>query len=365
MDAGGIEAESKPAAIATGGIDCDVHPAVPDLAALAPFLDDHWREAVEQRGLDELRSIAYPLGSPLSARPDWRGEGVPGAALAELRRDVLEPFATKFAICNCLYGVQMLFSEDFAAGMARAVNRWIAAEWLDRDARLRASIVVGLQNVEYAVDEIERCAADPRFVQVLLLVSDEAPLGRRQFWPVYAAAVRHRLTIGIHAGSSYKRPVTSVGWPSYYTEDYIAQAQGFQTQLTSLVCEGVFAKFPDLRVVLIESGVTWLPAHLWRLTKFWRGLRMEVPWVDRTPAEIVRDQVRLTVQPFDAPPDAAGVGRLLDQLGSDDMLLFSTDYPHWHYDGAAALPAGLPARLARKLLVDNPLATYPRLETLA
>ena len=57
----------------------------------------------------------------------------------------------------------------------------------------------------------------------------------------------------------------------------------------------MFTKFPDLKVVLLESGFTWLPAHLWRLTKFWRGLRMEVPWVDRAPTDIVRDNVRLTI----------------------------------------------------------------------
>jgi predicted TIM-barrel fold metal-dependent hydrolase len=43
------------------------------------------------------------------------------------------------------------------------------------------------------------------------------------------------------------------------------------------------------------------------------------------------------------------------------MLLFSTDYPHWHFAGADAVPDGLPPDLIRKILVDNPLETYPRL----
>ena len=41
------------------------------------------------------------------------------------------------------------------------------------------------------------------------------------------------------------------------------------------------------------------------------------------------------------------------------MLLFSTDYPHWHFDGKDALPDGLPDHLLRKILVDNALKTYP------
>ncbi len=177
-----------------------------------------------------------------------------------------------------MHGVQLLFGEDMAAGFARAVNAWIAKEWLDKEPRLRASIVVPAQNPEMAAEEIDRCASDMRFVQVLMLVMGDMPLGRRHYWPIYAAAQRHGLSVGIHAGSAYRHPVTPVGWPSYYTEDYAAQATAFQSALTSLICEGVFTKFPDLRVVLIESGFTWLPAHLWRLTKYWRGLRMEIPW---------------------------------------------------------------------------------------
>ena len=58
--------------------------------------------------------------------------------------------------------------------------------------------------------------------------------------------------------------------------------------------------------------------------------------------------------------------RILEQIGSDDVLLFSTDYPHWHFDGDDALPDGLPASLVRKITEENPLATYSRLrETVA
>jgi hypothetical protein len=217
---------------------------------------------------------------------------------------------------------------------------------------------VPLQNVEYAVDEIERCAKDKRFVQILVLAMGEMPLGRRHYWPVFAAAERHGLPIGIHAGSAYRHPVTALGWPTYYVEDYTSQSQGFQSQTASLISEGVFAKFPGLKVVLIESGVTWVPGFLWRFSKFWRGLRSEIPWVDRTPAEVFRDHFRLTIQPLDAPDSADVIARAIDHLGSDEVLLFASDYPHWQFDGDEILPPGLSAELRRKIMIDNPRATY-------
>jgi uncharacterized protein len=346
-------------------IDCDVHPNVPTMKALVPYLDDFWRETVEERGINSLETVTYPPNAPLTARPDFRdAAGRAGTDAAALGRQVLDRWGAGVAILNCLYGVQLVFNEDMAAAFARAVNSWIAKEWLDRDPRLRASIVVPLQNVEYAVDEIERCAKDQRFVQILVLAMQEVPLGRRQFWPIYAAAERHGLPLGIHAGSTYRHSITSLGWPSHYIEDYAAHTQAFQSQVASLVCEGVFAKYPGLKVVLLESGVTWLPGFLWRFSKFWRGVRAEVPWVDRPPAEIVRDHVRLTVQPFDAPAAPDLVERVIDHLRSDAILLYASDFPHWQFDGDETLPAGIPAHLRRKILVDNPLATYDRLKDL-
>lgn len=347
-----------------GAIDCDVHPAVPATRALLPHLDDYWREHILRRGLERenLELSAYPADAPINGRPDWRlPSGPPGSALPALQAQILDRLKPRFAICNVLHGAQVMFSEDLSAGLCRGINNWLAAEWLDRDPRLRASIVVPVHSADLAAEEIERMAPDRRFVQVLMLAMAELPLGRRQNWPIYRAAERHGLPVGIHAGSSFRHPPSALGWPSYYLEDYVSQAQGFAAALNSLVTEGVFVKFPGLKVVLIESGVTWLPASLWRLDKTWRGVRAETPWLERLPTEVVREHVRLTLQPFDAPPTEPQIHAILDQLGSDRMLLFSTDYPHWHFDGDDALPAGLPADLARKICVDNPLETYPRL----
>jgi predicted TIM-barrel fold metal-dependent hydrolase len=48
-------------------------------------------------------------------------------------------------------------------------------------------------------------------------------------------------------------------------------------------------------------------------------------------------------------------------MQSDELLLFSTDYPHWQFEGDAALPEGLSPDLVRKIMIDNPHATYTRL----
>ena len=68
----------------------------------------------------------------------------------------------------------------------------------------------------------------------------------------------------------------------------------------------------------------------------------------------------MTTQPFDAP-DETVVGRIVEEIDCDDMFLFSSDYPHWQFEGDAITPPGLSSSLLTKMRNDNPLATYPRL----
>ena len=100
---------------------------------------------------------------------------------------------------------------------------------------------------------------------------------------------------------------------------------------------------------------------MWRLAKFWRGVRLEVPWVDRSPADIIRDHFRMTIQPFDAPDDPGEVEKAIEHMRSDAILLYASDFPHWQFDGDERMPAGIPAALHRKIMIDNPRATYSRL----
>jgi hypothetical protein len=350
-----------------GGIDCDIHPAAPGIAALSPFLDEYWRDQFVNRHIERMPFTlsSYPPNAPLTARPDWRPtKGAPAADLAAIRREALDRFGTRIAICNVLHGAVALFNTDMSAALCSAVNDWIARELLDQEPRLRASVLVATQNPAQAAAEIERVAQDRRFVQVLLPVMGERLLGQRVNWPIFEAAENHGLSIGVHAGSLYRYAPTPTGWTAYRVEDYVANSTVAENQIMSLLAEGVFNRFPTLTFVFTETGFTWLPTLLWRSNKSWRGVRAEVPWLDRAPADIVRDRVRFTLQPVDAP-DREALARTLEHIGSDRFLLFSTDYPHWQFEGEESLPDGLSDDTLRRILIDNPLEAYPRLKETA
>lgn len=343
-------------------VDSDVHVQPASVEELLPYLDEHWREYIARSAFAGPPETDHPPGAPTTARPgSVPAGGVPGSDRRLVLSQVFERAQVRWAVLACAYAVESIRNPYAAAAMASAVNDWQIAQWLERDARLRAAIVVASTQPQLAVREIERVGDHPGFVQVALPVRSAVPYGNLLYRPVHEAAVRHRLAVALHFGGATGLAPTSTGWPSYFIEEYAGMATVAQVQLASLVAEGVFARLPELRVVLAEVGFAWLPAWTWRADKDWRMLRREVPWVNRAPSQYVREHVRLTSAPLDGPAGAEAMARLIasDEIGLEDLLLYATDYPHRHDDDADdELLSALPETARQKILTDNARALY-------
>lgn len=313
-------------------IDCDVHCAPASLAALTPYLEPAWRSYAENAGV-KLSGLAH-------AYPPAAGHAPAPTTYVALRADLLDREQPELAILNCLTTFEAHRHPYYGAALARAVNDWLRAEWLDRDERLRASVVVPLSAPDLAVEEIRRVADDPRFVQVLLPVRSETPYGNRRYHRLLRAASDHGLVVGLHAwGANGTAPLPGGRAPTYF-EDYVGNQLVAQSQLLSLVSEGVFAELPELRVCLIECDFTWLPSLLWRFDKDWKGLWPEVPWVKELPSSYVRRHFRATTAPASLPQDGASASSFLELVGRE-MLVYASDYPHAHASPYEALAGAL------------------------
>jgi predicted TIM-barrel fold metal-dependent hydrolase len=325
-------------ALALGIIDCDIHPSFRSLDELKPFLSARWREHLDTYGM-HLRqalssTLAYPRMTPAVARADsWPpGGGPPGSDLDFMRQQHLDPLNIEIGVLMCLRpGACDQRNLDFGAALAAATNDWQVERWLEPEKRLRGGIIVAQEDASAAVQEIERCAKDDRFLLVNLPPRADEPLGHRRYWPIYEAAAAYGLPIGFHVSGVSGHPSTGAGWPSFYMQEHHANAQSMQSVATSFIMEGVFEHIPDLKIVLIEAGFAWAPALSWRLDKLWRRLRSEVPHVRRPPSEYLRAHFWYTTQPIEEPERAAHLREVINWLGWD-RLMFSTDYPHWDFD---------------------------------
>ncbi len=341
-------------------VDADVHNYPKSIDSLTPYMSRRWVEYVRHTGFQTPPVDEYPRFYEAAARRDaWPPNGDrPGSNPDFVTGQLLDEWDIDYAILNPLYGVSRVHNLDFGNSLMQAVNEWTARDWLDADPRYKGSIVVNVSDPPAAAEEIRRRAQDPRFVQVLLLARAPAPYGRRQFRPIFAAAVEAGLPVGMHFGGG-GNPVTATGWPSYYIEDHTGMAQSFEAQVLSMVCEGLFVDFPGLQVALIEGGFAWLPALMWRFDKNFRGLRQEVPWLTKLPSEYIREHFRATTQPMEEPENPEHLLQIIDMIGREDFLMFATDYPHWDFDSPdRAIPASIKAEQRDGIMFKTALEFY-------
>ena len=330
-------------------IDCDVHCAPASYDALFPYLSDYWRQYITEAGI-RLTGLAhaYPGGVMSPAASNY----------SELSSQVLGTDGPRFVVLNCVTGFETHRNPYFAAAVASAINDWMRSEFLARDERLRASLVVSTVAPDDAVSEIERVGEDSGFVQVLLPVRSDLPWGHKTNHAMFAAARSAGLQVGLHAWGRAGKAPTPSGFTTTYLEDYLGNQPIAQAQVLSFVSEGVFERFPDLRVVVSECGFAWLAPLLWRFDKDWKGVWREVPWVKHRPSEYVHEHFRFTTAPAHLPPDPAALDELLEMMDAPGMLAYGSDYPHQHGDGVSLLLDRLSEGDRQRVMYGNAAALY-------
>lgn len=344
----------------TGLVDCDTHNYWKSPEELKPFLAKRWIDQLAGLGARHYQGGYYPRfwGDPLDTSPVTGRR--PGSDVHVMATEHLDRHDISYAILIPLTSVGEMANLEFASALARAVNEWQVEYWLDPEPRMRASLVVATEDPIEAAAEIRRAAVDRRFVQVQFSGRAHEPMGRRRYWPIYEACAEFGLAVMTHAFGNAGNPITGAGWASYYVEDHVGPAQSVQANVVSMVMEGVFERFPGLRMLSVESGFGWAPSLAWRMDSAFELLGSEVQHLKRLPSEYMADHVYMASQPVEEPHSRSQFQELFEQYPAfRDRLVFSSDYPHWDRDNpGVALPHLRDRELRDRVLRHNARQLY-------
>jgi predicted TIM-barrel fold metal-dependent hydrolase len=217
-------------------------------------------------------------------------------------------------------------------------------------------MVVAAHDPRAAAAEIRRIGHLPNVVAVFMPLLNIL-MGQRHYYPIYEAAESLGLPILIHPTGTEGGFPTAVafagGTPSTYIERHTNFPEIGMSSINSMIFEGVFYRFPGLKLLAAEFGFSWLPHFLWRMDQNWHQFRKEVPWVKVKPSETVLNHVRFTSQPMEEPAKPEYLAVILEMIHADRTLVFSTDYPHWDNDFPNLTLPGIPAALRQRIFFQN------------
>jgi predicted TIM-barrel fold metal-dependent hydrolase len=191
-----------------------------------------------------------------------------------------------------------------------------------------------IEGPDAAATELHRAADAGLRGAVMDILSAALPIHDRSWDPVWSAAQERDMPVSFHLGSG--RPSSSItkatvlGSMQPLSGGLLAEAAtkmaalplgvGGAADYFGIVMGGALDRFPNLKIVLGESGIGWIPMLLermdWVYENEFRALDLEL-----RPSEYWHRQMFATFQ-----KDAAGI-KLIDALGPGHVM-FASDYPH-------------------------------------
>lgn len=229
----------------------------------------------------------------------------------------------------------------------RAYNDWLL-DWCSADPqRLIGVMATPFWDIAASVTEIQRCAS-LGYSAVLMCNQPQdhgQPLLRDRHWdPIWAAAEEAGMSISFHVGggdlSDVADDTAGIGAKANFAR---ASAMAFLDNgrcLGDIILGGIPHRFPKLKMVSVESGVSWLPFVIEALDWQWKnnGVRHEHPEYDLLPSEYFRRQIYGSFW-F----EEAGIATALEMFPNN--ILFETDYPHPTCQAPGPASAGTHPRL--------------------
>jgi predicted TIM-barrel fold metal-dependent hydrolase len=286
---------------------------------------------------------------------------IPALRLADMDRDGVD--------ASVMYGpVSLLQADDPQVRQLcyTAYNDWLVEFCAAEPRRLIGAGMLPADDPALAAQELQRLAK-LRLRHAMLLAALAAPPIYHPAWePFWAAAAETRIPVGIHLFVGPPAPQPGVSALALSVSNGVQAPLQLVDPLVALIFSGVFERYPDLRLVLAESGIAWLPFTLQRMDReygkyrhfareFWEQ-RGGIPLTMR-PSEYFQRQVWATFQ--DDPVGLANV----DFIG-EDRVMWASDYPHpdstWPHSQAviAGQMADLSEAARRKITRDNARALY-------
>jgi predicted TIM-barrel fold metal-dependent hydrolase len=330
-----------------------------------PYLEQGWRAYVGEPGsgpmgsgarrLVPLTRYANPLGDDLEQARGPNGEP-PGSSPELLDEQLLRRNRVERAL---LVFDRAMFAPShpnpfYAAAVVRAINDWNLDTWL-RDERLYGTALLPEQTPDEAVAELHRVAASPKIAAVTLSPSIGRLLGHPLYNPIYEAAAELGLPVIVHRGidTMTDAPTGVAAGAPYTFAEYRALAPlALTSNITSLVVNGVFARYPKLRLFVVGGGLAWVEAMLLRIDTLWRSLRRDFPWVHEPPRAYVERQLMLSSYGIERASD--NIRRLVERRPQlQHMVCYGSGYPSWDTQWPEELEQLFPAEWHADVFSDN------------
>jgi len=235
----------------------------------------------------------------------------------------------------CLFPTPMLFlglhpQVEIEVAMAQAYNRWLCERILGQEPRIISMLYLPCNDPEAAYRTVQEFGDRKGVVGFMVTSPRYKPVHDNVYIKTYALLEEIGKPISFHAAYNWNDQALSMA------NRFIAvHALGFMwfnmIHMTNWVVNGLPERFPKLKVMWVESGLTWAYSLMQRLDHSYMMRTSDCPSLKRRPSEYMREMYYST-QPMEVPQDLSILEATFKMINAETQLVWSSDYPHWDFD---------------------------------
>jgi predicted TIM-barrel fold metal-dependent hydrolase len=230
---------------------------------------------------------------------------------------------------NALLYLGMHPVKELEVHLANAYNRWLVEKMLPEEPRLKAMLYLPFNNPEAAEETIRRFQGKPGVAGFLITSSRHKPVHSNEYMRLYSMLEESGETLAFHA---------HLNWIDEYTRQlnrFISMhAISFVlcnlVHLTNWIINGLPERFPKLKVLWIESGISWLAFATQRLDSEYLMRTSEAPLLKKLPSEYISEMF-FTSQPMEQT-NMKLLEATFEAIKAPTQLVYASDWPHWDFD---------------------------------
>ncbi len=235
----------------------------------------------------------------------------------------------------CLFPTQMLFlgahpQAEVEVMMARAYNRWLCEHILAHEPRIVSMLYLPFNDPD-ATYQMVKDFGDRKGVVGFMVTSPRyKPVHDNCYMKTYRLLEEMGKPLSFHAAYNWNDQSLAL------TNKFIGvHALGFMwfnmVHMTNWVVNGLPERFPKLKTMWIESGLTWAYSLMQRLDHSYKMRTSDCPQLKRKPSEYMREMY-FSSQPMEMPDDPSILEATFKMINAETQLCWSSDYPHWDFD---------------------------------
>ncbi len=235
----------------------------------------------------------------------------------------------------CLFPTPMLFlgthpQAEVEAELAMAYNRWLCERVLAEEPRIVSMLYLPFNDPEASYRCVKELGDKKGVVGFMVTSPRYKPVHDNAYVKTYALLEEMNLPLSFHAAYSWNEQSLQL------QNRFIGvHALGFMwynmVHMTNWVVNGMPERFPKLRTMWIESGLTWAYSLMQRLDHSYMMRTSECPSLKRKPSEYMREMYYST-QPMEMPDDKSILEATFKMINAETQLCWCSDYPHWDFD---------------------------------